>query len=241
MSYKGAQLLPGCLESVERQTIPFQVSVDRLIVDNGSTPAIVAPEGWRVIRTDTNRGNIGGANLCFRHAHAEWVLFLADDIRLCPGAIMELWQRTDPMTITQPLLLTPNGKIDNAGLHWRWPGYGVSERRKPGTEIDAIAGSCYLMRRSLWRALWGLDEALGSSHEDVDLGLAARKLGIVSRCLPKAKAIHLGNQTLKHTITNRRRTFHEARVRVVRKHYRGLNRATRLGAVRLLDAIPRPW
>ena len=51
-----------------------------------------------------------------------------------------------------------------------------------------------------------------------------------------AAAVHLMGQTTAKIVKNLSPYYHRARVRVIRRHYRGVNRWSRLAAVGVLDA-----
>lgn len=244
LHYNNWELTKACLESIDRQEIPC--SNEKIVVDNGSTPGWPSDQclkrfkTWTIFRVEENRGNIGGQNLCFQMASGRLVLFVANDVLLLPKCIHRLVNRHVNGFILQPRLFTADRQIDNFGLVWRWPGYGMAYRGKyEFLERDAFTSTCYLMEKSTWEIAGEFDETLTSSHEDIDFSLRATRMGFKLCCPDNALAIHLGNQTLKHTIANPRKTFHEARVKVVTKHYRGLARLLRLAAIHCLDRLPR--
>jgi len=232
-------LTKDCLASIDAQEIPC--SYEKVLVDNGSTNLLpTLPEGWRLARYHIPRGHIVGQNRCFESARGEWVLFVANDVRIRPYGIESLWILRQEFSVSQPCLLAQNGAIDNLGLRWYWPGYGMSVKHV-GVPADAFSGSCYLMRKECWRSVGGFDEALHSSHEDIDFSLKMKthtRWNIIS--VPVSVATHLGNATLRHQPSHNRAAFHRDRVYLIRKHYTGLNRLLRLACVYLLDSIPRP-
>ena len=232
-------LTKDCLASIDAQEIPC--SYEKVLVDNGSTEALcLVREGWRTVRYDDNRGHIVGQNRCFESAQGEWVLFVANDVRFRKDCIKRLLLSTYGRRVAQPLLITPHGMVDNAGLFWKWPGYGVSRKPYHPFEPNAFTSTCYLMRKELWEGVGGFDEQLESSHEDIDMGLRLEALGYRVQANPDARAIHLGNATLKYQPSHNRAAFHRDRLYVLRKHYRGLDYWTRYLAIQLLDHLPRP-
>ena len=235
LHYQYQDLTRDCLASIDTQEIPC--TYEKLLVDNGSDIPMDAPPGWRLFRSASNVGNIGGQSLCFEQAQGTWVLFVANDVRLTPGCLKALWVYRDEGTLLQPRLVQSNGKVDNCGLRWVWPGYGLSQRN--GQRPDAITSTCYLLHRRAWYSIGGFDEQLQSSHEDIDFSLRGRAAGYVPECLLTATATHLGNATLRHTLSNHRQVFHQARLKVIRKHYRSWNYWTRYLAIQLIDHLPR--
>ena len=86
----------------------------------------------------------------------------------------------------------------------------------------------------MWEKIGGFDGQYPMKYEDVDMGL---RLVLHNLFLnPLAKVIHLGNATLQYTQKDRWR-FHQGRLRLLKKHYRGLDYAKRYCAVKTLDYI----
>ena len=250
------KLLKDCLESIYAQDIPCEHEI--LVVDNGAdVPVEVSPLSiqYRLIRIEKNGGNIFGQNACFENARGEWVLFVADDVRLKKDCIKKLWDSKDEKLNVgqiQPRLWLSNGYIiDNNGGVFLWPGYGFSytwydsfsgEPKGleqippfPFSRKGFVTSTCYLMKKEIFEEIGEFDETLGSSHEDVDMGLRLRNGGYKLYTNRSANATHLGNQTLKHTLSNHSERFHKSRVMVVKKHYKGIDKWTRLITIQLID------
>lgn len=249
LHYNNDALTTECCDSVDQQEIP--VEHEKVVVDNGSTTPFPPRDGWRVVRLEKNRGNIGGQNACFEHAEGKWILFVANDVRIHKHCIRRLWntsQENGALGQLQPLLLGVQESIDHSGMHWRWPGYGrrIQKHKNCWTDMDGmqfceatekiaiVPSTCYLLRKDILKDYGGFDEQLRSSHEDVDMGLRLRLLGFVNMVRYDATATHLGNATLKHTIRNPSANFHHDRRYVIRKHYWGLDRWLRLCAESIL-------
>lgn len=130
---------------------------------------------------------------------AELVLVLTHEVSLEAGGIEALASAiADPLVgLVGPLLLNP-GK----GTIWSAGGVTSPVRRMPrhlrsGTStrptgpVDAqwLDGSCFLVRRSDFDDLGGLDETFFLYFEDVDLGWRVRReLALSVRCTPTAIA-----------------------------------------------------
>ena len=236
------ELLPACLASIDEQQLP--TDCEKLIINNGnnakddiSDMVRLTPPGWTVHTLQQNRGQIGGQNVCFEVANGDWVLFVSDDVRLQPDAVLRLWMSRQPDAVLQPIIENPNGSIQNAGMDWWWPGYGIGRRAYRHEWTTIVPSITYLMPRDVWNLLGGFDENLQFAYEDVDFGLRMFDRGIHGRVIHDAHATHLANQTLKHTMTHHRQRFHEARLQVIRKHYTGVDRWLRVVAVTVIDGI----
>ena len=237
LNFRGEALLPDCLQSIWAQEIPC--SWELLIVDDASPipPQVLLPH--RLIRHQVNSGsNIKGCNTAFREAKGDWVLLMANDVRLHPSCFLNLWNFQRVYDVFQPMLLQPDGTVDNLGLQWVWPGYGRRVRAFGlSREIDAFANTCVLMRKRTWEAVGGFTEALGISHEDIDFSLKAKRLGFTIGCCPLAQATHLMGATLARNHRNLSPYYRRARRLVIQRNYRGLDRLTRLWATGLLDGL----
>lgn len=243
LTYEGEHLLPECLQSISRQD-PQGMEWELLVLDNGSTepvPGFLHTDRQRVVRVSPNRGNVAGINHCFQEAHGDWVLFVANDVRLDPDCVTNLWKYR--ASLTQPILYQPNGAIDNTGLAWHWPGYGRRIRRyEPEGAVlqsrPSFAATCFLLQRSVWQELGGFDETLGISHEDIDFALRLRAHGYGSFVNTEASALHLMGQTIgRVTRRDLSPAYRRARRGVLDRHYRGLDWAARRLAVGLVDGL----
>jgi len=237
LTYNGEELLPDCLASIDAQEIPC--SYEKIVVDNGSDAhrSFTVPNNWRVHYLPENIGHIAGQNKCFEVANGEWVLFVANDVRMLNDTkcIEGMWRFRSHLGITQPMLFTPDlEEIDNLGLHWEWPGYALS-RKNRRLSINSVTSTCYLMKKELWQRCGGFDEQLKTSHEDIELGLRLAKTRVFPLCTSEANAIHLGNATLRHQPSHNRAAFHADRLYVVRKHYRGVDRWLRVTIITVID------
>lgn len=233
LHYNRWDLTEPCLQSIDAQEIPC--TYEKLLIDNGSDVAPSAIPGWDIRSQSPNVGHIAGQNRCFQEAKGKWVLFVANDVRMLPDCIKYLWIFGKGY-IAQPTLLTPDRILDNRGLDWHWPGYGIST----ASEFpNAFSSTCYLMSKRAWEETGGFDERLVSSHEDIDFSLRARNLHWGIRSFKESIAIHLGNATLRHQPSHNRKAFHRDRCYILRKHYRGLDWLLRSLVVHVLDAIPR--
>ena len=255
LTYNGEHLIDQCLNSVFAQH-PFPTTTEVLVLDNGSREPVSLPRGVaaRVARPDAadlerrGTGNVAGMNRCFQAAQGQWVLFLANDVRLHRECLQRLWESVHHphVAMVQPLLVDAMGRLDHVGMDWVWPGYGLRRRKAaldPVLEpVPVIPTTCFLLRRDLWQELGGFDETLGLSHEDVDFCLRLDQLCIQrSMCVRHdATATHLGGATIAAVEYWGRqqalsKAYHEARVKVLRKHYKGLDYWTRRLAVEVLD------
>lgn len=236
LNFNSVGLLDPCLDSIEDQAF-LPVGTELLLVDNGSAFKPAARDGWRAVNFPDNAGNIEGMNRCFREAQGQWVLFVANDVRLHRDCVLEMWKYRQPAGVSQPVLYQPNWEVDNVGINWCWPGYGIRIRQVPEvlSRVPAFAATCFLMRRDRFFEVGGFDRFLRISHEDVDLSL---RLKGQCWCVPTAQATHLMGQTIGKVVGRPLSPYYRwARKKVIQKHYRGLDRIARTVAVTVVDGL----
>lgn len=241
LSYNGGPRLRKCVESVVRQG--YEVTV----LDNGSDPPVIKDELIKdVVRLPQNVGHIEGQNAVMRMSKGEWILFISDDVAMWGKSISNLVDTANNLmgwgirwAQIMPKIIQPSGKIDTYGLLWRWPGYGMSIKSKESFRVPIVPSICYVMNKQAWEDVGGFDPSLLHSHEDVDFGLATRKKGYKNYLCKKACVTHIGNATLQYSRSDSWEKFHIPRMKVLRKHYTGLDYYLRASLVMTLDASAR--
>jgi len=139
-------------------------------------------------------------------AAGEYLLFLNDDIEVEQpdwlDAMLEHVQRPE-VAIVGPQLLYPDGKVQHAGMFLSTPGtarhaFRFSAADEPGyfgmalmqRNVIAVTGACMLMRRTMYQALGGFDEAHQIINNDLDLCLRTHQAGKLTVFTPYASLIH---------------------------------------------------
>lgn len=227
------QLTDDCIASINKQILP-DIPYKKLIIDNGSIPLIKDYKDWTTFHFTRNLGNIEGQNNCFIFSDTEWVLFVSNDVRFEPDAIANLWRERFQGQLI-PIILNPDMSHQSFGGRLKWPGYGFNIRRRRVCQdysLDYVPSITYLMPKDLWRKIGCFDEHYPMTYEDVDMGLRLGSSRL--KCSNSAFAIHLGNATLGYS---NNRKFVEGRRRLINKHYKGIDRLTRLLAVKLCSPI----
>jgi GT2 family glycosyltransferase len=160
-----------------------------LVVDNGSR----APLAGASLRAPKNLGFSGGCNLGIRRAldgGAELILLLNSDTEIAPDCLERLERALEPeVGIAGPKITDMSSRIESLGIHFSQRTGRMRNRTTPGP-IDAVAGTCMLVRREVFSAIGLLDERFFYGFEDVDLCLRARARGFRTVIVPEAGVRH---------------------------------------------------
>ncbi len=139
-------------------------------------------------------------------ASGEYLLFLNDDIEVTQpdwlDALLEHVRRPD-VAVVGPQLLYPDNKVQHAGMFLATPGiarhaFRFAQADEPGyfglaltqRNVIAVTGACMLMRRSIYQALGGFEEAHEIINNDLDFCLRAHRAGKLVVYTPYASLIH---------------------------------------------------
>jgi len=139
-------------------------------------------------------------------ASGEYLLFLNDDIEVIQpdwlDALLENAQRPE-VAVVGPQLLYPDNKVQHAGMFLSARGiarhaFRFAAADEPGyfglaltqRNVIAVTGACMLMRRSVYQALGGFDEAHEIVNNDLDFCLRAHRAGKLVVYTPHASLVH---------------------------------------------------
>ena len=144
-------------------------------------------------------------NIAADAVDSEYLLFLNDDIEITQDdwlqGLLEHAQRPE-VGIVGPQLLYPSGKVQHAGM---FLGAGIgrhafrfADAGEPGyfglaltqRNVIAVTGACMLMRRSLYNALGGFEEAHSVINNDLDFCLRAHEAGKLTIYTPHVSLLH---------------------------------------------------
>ncbi|MCJ2026742.1 glycosyltransferase family 2 protein [Methylobacterium sp. J-067] len=174
VAHDSADALPTCLAALAREGVPA------LVVDNASRDASVAvaeAAGARVVRNARNEGYGRANNIGVRAAEgASRVLIINPDVELAPGAAEALlaaardWPEAG---LLAPRIVEPDGRFFYQPRSLLAPYLPNPSGRRDLPDGDACApflsGACFMVRRDLFLALGGFDEAIFLFYEDDDL------------------------------------------------------------------------
>jgi GT2 family glycosyltransferase len=204
-NWNGAQHLPVCLDSLQRQSYAH---CEVIVVDNGSADGSVTlvtrdfPH-MRVIPLGENQGFAAACNKGMRAARGEILALLNNDTEADPGwldAVVATFERHPQAgTVASKMLLFEQRDVfHTAGDFYRLDGtpgnrgawqkdVGQFDQEMP---VFSACGGSAAYRRTMLDEIGLLDEAFFFSCEDVDLGWRAQLAGWQCVYAPQAVVYH---------------------------------------------------
>ncbi len=247
VTYQVQAYLAQCLNSLEAacQGLAAEVViVDN--ASNDGTAEFVA-QSYPKIPLIRNSDNVGFGRACnqgVRRTTGEYVLFLNPDTMVQNSSLAELASFLDhhpDAGIVGPRILGPDGRLQLAcrrsfptpaaalfrllGLSRLFP-----RSRRLGrynltfldpeieSEVDAVSGSCMMVRRSALDRIGGFDEEFFLYGEDLDLCHRVRTAGWKIMYTPATQIVHFKGQSARHNPLRTRLAFYNAMFLFSRKH-----------------------
>jgi GT2 family glycosyltransferase len=186
VAYDSAEVLPATLAALGPQ---LREGDELVVVDNGppgrgSADVVrAAAPGAVVDETGANLGFAAGCNRGAAATSAPLLLFLNPDARPLPGALDALRRAAADRPAWgawQALVVLPGGeRVNTAGGVVHYLGFGwaggierpVASVAGPYADVAFPSGAALVVRRGVWDALGGFDDAYFMYGEDLDLGL----------------------------------------------------------------------
>lgn len=177
------------LETLRRlRAAPATRDAETIVVDSASTDgsarAVREQAPWATLIELTDNVAIAGFNRGVEAAAGDLVLILDDDARPDDNALAEavrlLGERPDLGAVTFP----PDHPASGAP---EWP---FAARLSRPSDDWTVMGCCNLVRRSVWRAVGGYDEAFFLYRNDTDLALKILAAGLGVHCNPAWRCEH---------------------------------------------------
>jgi N-acetylglucosaminyl-diphospho-decaprenol L-rhamnosyltransferase len=230
-TYQGWELTESCLHHLALQTVPHTV----ILSDNASTDG--TPENVRAsfpdVRLVETGGNLGFPVACNRGAEAGWsdvVVLLNNDVDVRPDfleRLVEPLEADDRVGSVAALLVRPGERlIDSIGLAAdatlaafpRLRGRPAEDAHSKRPLLAGPSGGAAAYRRKAWEQAGGLDEAVFSYMEDLDLALRLLTAGWGPAAAPDAVGVHLGSASMGHRSAQQRRQLAFSRGYFLRRY-----------------------
>jgi N-acetylglucosaminyl-diphospho-decaprenol L-rhamnosyltransferase len=220
VNYNTPALVRNCVQSVLDSSIAGHediVVVDNASTDNSfAVLKQTLPPGVRLVRASMNRGFAAGVNFGMVGCVRELVLVLNPDtyfVDPCLESVVTLLKNESDVGLVGLDLIYPNGERQFSARRFysvldilsrrlplgrlsafkrRVDNHLMREAWKAGTPFEAewVLGTGFIVRRSLWADLGGMDEHFFLYMEDVDICARIWQAGYRVLCVPGAKLTH---------------------------------------------------
>lgn len=216
ITHNSEAVIGACLESLRDQ------AAETIVVDNASSDGtlreVSRKTGVHVIANPWNRGFAAAANQGIDAAASEFVLLLNPDaellsgldalveecrkpgVAICGGALVDSDGRPQQGFMVRRLPTPATLIFEVLGINRIWRKNPVNRRYRcfdldlnTPAEVEQPAGAFFLIRRSVWKDLGGMDEIFRPLwFEDVDFCNRAKQTGHQISYVPAARAVHKG-------------------------------------------------
>ena len=222
-----------------------------IVVDNapqGTSRSMLGPivDRLTLIETGANLGFGAGVNRGAAVSRAEFLLICNPDLIVHAEAVdclVAALDEHDQWGIVAPTILDPSGEIypsarrfpnmivaaGHALLAPIWPANPCTARYQSAWSkdedwgVDWVSGACFLIRRSVFEALGGFDEAFFMFAEDIDLCRRTHELGSGVGFSATATVTHIEGVSRKRQPYRMLLAHHQSAFRYQAKYSRGLN------------------
>lgn len=207
LNWNGANDTIECLSALKKDRYPNRKT---LVIDNASSDDSVEkirrsfPE-VEILENEKNEGFARGFNLGIKKCldrEADYVLVLNNDVNTSGDFLEPLVQRflsDKKIGIVSPKILSPDGTINALGVRvdyrrGNFPaiGRGAENKEIKPQELEAMAGSCFLVSKELFGKIGLIPEDYFFYFEETDLCLRTRRAGYKIYLEPKSTVIHKG-------------------------------------------------
>jgi GT2 family glycosyltransferase/glycosyltransferase involved in cell wall biosynthesis len=206
--YRELGVLKNCLRSISIG-LEGEPSFEVILVDDCPEEQVLwgIPDSGGLFKI-SNSENLGFSLACNRGAEVargRFICFLNSDTIVYSGWLRHLVDALEDVPnagLVGGMLLNVDGSIQDAG--WRMlqsgQGYPIGRNKdaRDGAftyrrEVDCVAGTCFLMKTSLFLGMGGLDARYApASYVDFDLAFRVQERGLKVICEPKSRIVHLG-------------------------------------------------
>ena len=271
VSYNVRDLLLRCIGSLRDDGVDTIVVVDNDSKDDSVDAVRRAFPDVDVVPLGHNHGFGGGVNRAVQRTSTPYVLVTTPDVIVEPGstkALVAVLDESPDVGLVAPRVDTPDGELypsvrrfpnlvdatGHAFLHFLWRDNPFSRRYKmadwdhrSASDVDWVAGTHFLVRRSAWDAVGGFDEQFFMFVEDVDLCWRLHRAGWRVRYEPASRVEHEVSGSADQTPYRMIAEHHRSLYRFNRKRATGWRRAllpflaAGLGVRTVLAWVQRRW
>jgi N-acetylglucosaminyl-diphospho-decaprenol L-rhamnosyltransferase len=248
VSYNVSDLVLRCISALRADGIARVVVVDSASSDGSAATVRREEPDVDLVALSTNVGFGAAVNRAVGRTSSPYVLIVNPDVVVEPGstkALVEVLESQPDVAIAAPRVETTDGRLyesarrfptlsdalGHAFLYFVWPTNPFSRRYRMTdwdhgpADVDWVAGTHLLVRRSAWDAIGGFDERFFMYMEDVDLCRSLGRAGWRIRYEPAARVIHGIGRSTDQTPYRMIRIHHVSMYRYAEKTWEGPRRA----------------
>ncbi|WP_445634874.1 N-acetylglucosaminyl-diphospho-decaprenol L-rhamnosyltransferase [Nostoc sp. DSM 114161] len=242
VNYNGAELLPDCLNSIQKFIdIP---SYEIIVVDNASSDSSVEliaekfPQ-VRLIKQTQNRGFGAGNNAGAKVASGKFLFLLNTDTIITYNILphlIDLMQADSQIGIIGPKLLNPDGSFqisvspalgikgeyEARQMHLNYLNNSernsIEQKFQQTQEVDIVVGAAFFIRSSLFQELNGFDENFFMYFEESDLCQRAQYQGYKIIYTPDVSLIHLKGYSIQKSANAMAIEYRRSQIYFYEKH-----------------------
>lgn len=241
VNYNGGQVVIDCLSSL--QDTLQAIAHEAIVVDNASTdrsPDMIEKlfPDVQLLRQSQNKGFGAGNNLGASQAKGEFLLLLNTDTLLTSDILPYLVDVMKDATIgiIGPQLLNLDGGLQlstapeisiwgecqalkqNLDYHSSRNHHRLCQQFAKMQEVDIVVGAALFIRKCLFEALTGFDEAFFMYFEESDLCRRVQAKGLKIIYAPSVAVIHLGGYSVNKVIDRLRLEYRRSQLYYYQKH-----------------------
>jgi GT2 family glycosyltransferase len=201
--------LTALLESLQQQAYP---SLETVIIDDGSEPALPALNVSRQVRNERSVGMCEARNMGFRLARGQYIVVVDDDTCMPDPTLLaravecaQQWPRLGAIGFRQ---LTPEGKA-----HYMQPAAGESL-----CLASRFFGYGFLLSRDAIEKVGSFYSPLGYYQEETELGLRLLDAGYTILYDPSLRVIHYEETANRNNRVIQRLNFRNSMCTVILRY-----------------------
>ena len=219
VNFNTADELRNCIRSVKRFT--KEITYELIVVDNNSddhSKTMLESEFPDVTSyfLKYNSGFSIGNNYAIERSSSKYILLLNPDTVLTDNSFLQMYEfleNNGSAGAVGPVVTDLNGKFrltirnfptlklrvaEALNIKFLIKRFSLTKKQyqmisiETSFEVDWISGGSFMVRRSIFNDIGGLDERFHLFSEDLDWCFRIKKNGWKIFCLPKIKVVHIG-------------------------------------------------
>lgn len=248
VNYNVKEFVQNLLHSLKKasKSLTTEIIIIDNASDDGSVELI--REEFHEVNLVASKTNLGfgkANNLGFQMASGKYLFILNPDTLVQEDTLEKLvafFERTPDAGIIGCKILNPDGTLQlncRRGFPSPWTSFckvsGLSSifpksrlfarynltylNEDETSEVDALSGSCMLLRKDVYEKIGGFDEQFFMYGEDLDLCFRVQKAGYKVFYVPDTKIIHYKGESTKRSSLDETKVFYGAMSIFVKKHF----------------------